>query len=232
MKIISLSIITLAFVVLSCNNNSVIPEDKSEDNLNVDFYESLVTSFRKITDSLTGQPGMQKIFMIDKGAIRSGNFRQVDSVFLKRILNGIKVKEGDFLDYIDPKYGKVLFRGSTLFYYDTLTDILKDTSYVIYESCNDQMGMGTNMRLYLIRLVDNELKIKLLSDFSFYDCAFVSTISALVGDSIIYTYKYSSLTSDIITDSGAYSTQSEILKKYNLINDTYYAIDSTRTEGY
>ncbi len=61
----------------------------------------------------------------------------------------------------------------------------------------------------------------------------VITMSALLGDTIIYTQEFSDAQSDLVGRNGETRTvKINKIKKYSLTDNSYILVDSTRTEEY
>jgi len=139
------------------------------------------------------------------------------------MLKGDIIQESEIAFNFDPSK-------SEFFSFDTLPTTFKDTAFIILQK---EHIFIENTRLFLIRIFENKVKIKLLASEDNYNCMSVITMSALLGDTIIYTQEFSDAQSDIVGRNGeTWTVKINEIKKYSLTDNSYLMVDSTRTEEY
>jgi len=188
------------------------------------YVKSSIESISSKVDSLTGTKGVQKtLFLIDTNDIKYNHLVRLNRTTMIRILNGFLIKENEFSNAFDTT-------SSDFYCFDTLTDVSKDTAYVIIQK---EHSMFENIRQYLIWRDKDKFVIKLLAAEDSYNCMSVLTMSALIGDSILYTQEVSEAISDAGTSKGkVWTVDIKITRKFNFKDFSYFMVDSLRTDGY
>jgi hypothetical protein len=174
-------------------------------------------------DSLTGVRGIQKtLFLIDTHDIKYKHLIRLDRNTMNLISNGIMIKENDFENAIDTTY-------SAFYFFDTLTCVFNKPAYLIIQK---QHSIFESIRLLLVQVHNEKATIKLLAAEQSNNCMLTITMSALLGDSIIYTQEIADAVSDVIDSKGMYYVKTEIIKKYRIKDNSYFTLDSLRTNGF
>ncbi|MDP4208273.1 MAG: hypothetical protein Q8928_05610 [Bacteroidota bacterium] len=207
-------LIYLIFILFISSCNSPKTKFKEAHDL---LVKSSVESLANKIDSLDGLKGTQKtFFFIDTTSFKYKRKKQLDSITTKRILNGAIVREGEFPESIDTSFSKYYF-------YDSLTSSYCDSSYIIMRKRNNPyFDFGSNLSLYLVRFNNEKIVLKLLANEGYSDCQSTLTISALQGNSVIYTYSYNYQGSDVINKDGkSFSVKTTKIKKYDLKDGSY-----------
>jgi hypothetical protein len=188
------------------------------------YVKSSIESINAKVDSLTGIKGVQKtLFLIDTNNIRFKHLAQLDSNTTSLILKGFMIKE-------DAISNNFYTPNSDFYFFDTLTNVFKDTAYVILQK---EHSMIENIRQYLIWRDKDKFVIKLLAAEDSYNCMSVLTMSALIGDSILYTQEVSEAISDAGTSKGkVWTVDIKITRKFNFSDFSYFMVDSLGTAGY
>ena len=188
------------------------------------YVKSSIESINSKVDSLTGIKGVQKtLFLIDTNVIKFKHLVRLDNNTTSLILKGFMIKEDEFSNN--------LYTPNSDFYcLDTLTNLLKDTAYVIIQK---EHSMIENIRQYLIWRNKDKFVIKLLAAEDLYNCMSVLTMSALIGDSILYTQEISEAISDAGLSKGkVWTVDVKIIRKFNFRDFSYFMVDSLGTAGY
>ena len=188
------------------------------------YVKATVKLLTKKVDSYTQNTGIRKtIFIIDTTKIKFKNLIRVDKVTASIIRNGEMIMEDEFMSKIDT------FK-TELYYFGNLTNIFKNTTYLIIEK---EHVILMNIRLYLVRIKKDKIQIKLLAAVENQFCMSTMTTSALLGDSIIFTQQTSDAISDAVgKDRKTYFVKTARIKKYKLKDNSYTILDHTRTTGY
>ena len=191
---------------------------------NARILKTLTESFNGKVDSLTKEKNIQKLlFLIDTNQQKYKHLIRLDSITLNRILKGDIIQESEIAFNFNPA-------NSEFFSFDTLPTTFKDTAFIILQK---EHIFIENQRLFLIRIFEDKVKIKLLASEDNYNCMYVSTMSALLGDTIIYTQKFSDAQSDVVGRNGkTWTVKINEIKKYSLKDNSYLMVDSTRINEY
>lgn len=223
MKTTLLLFLLLVVFCISCKTEIPV-NDESEPE--VDYNTKVLESFVRETDSLSGDPGVDKmIFALPDSGYK--HLKPVDQELRDRIINGTAIWERVIMREIDPSY-------SSLFFVDTLTGIFKYPVYVILERrAKPPSGFRPMERLHLIRIINNSVKVKLLAGQLSMSGYLENVCSILSGDSLIYTQTLEVRTSDAVDEiNGAYSWEKKQIRRYNMSNDSYEVVLSRDKEGY
>ena len=188
------------------------------------YIKSSIESINDKVDSLTGIKGVQKtLFLIDTNNIKFKHLTQLDSNTTSLILKGFMIKE-------DATSNNFYTPGSDFYFFDTLTNVFKDTAYVILQK---EHSMIENIRLYLIWRNKDKLIIKLLAADDGYPWMSVLTMSSLLGDSILYTQEMSTAVSDAGVSKGKmWTIDIKKTRKFNFRDFSYVMVDSLGTDEY
>lgn len=199
---------------------------KAEAETEVDYDAELLASFIRETDSLSGEPGVDKmLFALPESGYK--NLKPVDQELRDRIINGTAIWESVIIREIDSTH-------SSLFFIDTLTGIFNYPAYIILERrAKPPLGIRPTERLHLIRLINDTVKVKLLAGHLSMSGYMENVYSILSGDSLIYTQTLEVRTSDAIDEIlRAYSWEKKRIRRYNMSNDSYEVVLSRDNEGY
>ena len=188
------------------------------------YVKSSIESISSKVDSLTGIKGVQKtLFLIDKNDIKYKHLVRLDKTTMNRILNGFLIKENEFSNAFDTT-------SSDFYCYDTLTDVFNDTTYVILQK---EHIIFESIRLFLVQINKGIIRIKLLAAEDSYPCMSVLTMSALIGDSILYTQEISEAVSDAGVSKGKmWTIEIKMTRKFNFQDFSYVMVDSLGTDAY
>jgi hypothetical protein len=185
--------------------------------------KSSIESITSKVDSLTRTKGVQKtLFLIDTNDIKFKRLVHLDSNITSLILKGFMIKE-------DETSNNFYTPNSDFYCFDTLTNIFKDTAYVIIQK---EHSMFENIRQYLIWRNKDTFVIKLLAAEDSSPWMSFLTMSALIGDSILYTQEISSAVSDAGVSKGKmWTIDLKKTSKFNFQDFSYVMVDSLRTAG-
>jgi len=188
------------------------------------YVKSSIESISSKVDSLTGTKGVQKtLFLIDTNDIKYKHLVRLNRTTMNRILNGILIKESEISNAFDTT-------SSVFFYFDTLTNVFNDSAFVILQK---EHLILENIRLFLVQINKGIIRIKLLAAEDSYPCMSVLTMSALIGDSILYTQEISEAMSDAGVSKGKmWTIDIKKTRKFNFQDFSYVMVDSLGTDEY
>ncbi|MDP4269879.1 MAG: hypothetical protein Q8909_07110 [Bacteroidota bacterium] len=214
----NLILVVTLFLLFSCKHKET---DSERYKRNI---KATIESLTQKVDSFTRTTGIQKtIFVIDTTDIRFKNLVRLDKATTKKIMKGEMIMEDKFSH-------EIVSLRTELYFFDNLTSVFKDTTYVILEKENIIMP---NLRLYLVRMKKDKTMIKLLAAVESQFCMTTVTTSALLGDSVVFTRQTSHAISDAgLSNDKTYFVGTERIKRFILKDNTYTTLDSTMTRGY
>lgn len=212
------TILTFALLFLISCKHVETPLETHDRNV-----KSSIESINCKVDSLTGIRGIQKtLFLIDTNDIKYRHLIRLDRNTLNLLSNGVMIKEDESENSIDTTH-------SVFYFFDTLTCVLNKPAYVILQK---EHILFEDIRLLLVQVNNEKVTIKLLAAEDSYNCMSILTMSALLGDSIIYTQEIADAVSDAIDSKGIYNVKTEKIKKYRFKDNSYFILDSLRTNGF
>jgi len=216
MRKTSTSLLLVLLLLISCKHVET-PLETHDRNV-----KSSIESINSKVDSLTGAKNVKTLFLIDTNDIKFKHLVRLDSNITSLILKGFMIKE-------DETSNNFYTPNSDFYCFDTLTNIFKDTAYVIIQK---EHSMSENIRQYLILRNNDTFVIKLLAAEDSSPWMSFLTMSALIGDSILYTQEISSAVSDAGVSKGKmWTIDIKKTRKFNFQDFSYVMVDSLRTAG-